>query len=372
MMRIRAVAKKEFNHIVRDPASLAIVMLMPVIMLIIYGYALNFDLKTIQTGVIDYCQSQQSHDLIRRFSGNRTYQLQDLTLTQANPVATGELLLKKGLLKQYLIIPKDFARQLTGPKPAEVSFVIDGADANVANLVYQYNEQILNHFLTDAFRMKDMIRVHTVMYFNPEAKSTFFFIPGLIAVILIMISALLTSLSIAREKESGSIDLIFISPLKSAEIIIGKTFPYIFVSLVLEIIILLFAGFWFQIPLRGDILVLFIFSLIYIITGLSFGILISTVSPSQKTAMFAALLGTLLPSIMLSGFIFPLESLHVVLRGISHLVPATYFLKIIRGVVLKGAQVRHFLFEGGAMIALSSVLLLLAMIKFSLNRHKKK
>jgi ABC-2 type transport system permease protein len=226
--------------------------------------------------------------------------------------------------------------------------------------------------MSDSRDIKSLLNINTKILFNPEMKSSFFFIPGLIALLMIMISALLTSLSIAREKEHGSIDLIFISPLKSREIIIGKTIPYIVVALVAGSIILVFARFWFGVPIRGNLLVLLFFSLLYIITGLSFGILISTIAPSQRIAMFAALLATLLPSIMLSGFIFPLDSLAPALQGISYIVPATYFLRIIRGVVLKGAKLHHFLFEGAAMVMFSLVLMSLAVAIFNRNRKKTK
>jgi len=187
-----------------------------------------------------------------------------------------------------------------------------------------------------------------------------------------MISALLTSLSISREKESGSIDLLFISPLKSPEIIIGKTIPYIFVSLIAGCIILLFARFWFGVPIKGNLLVLLVFAILYIITSLSLGILISTIAPTQKIAMFITLLLTLLPSYMLSGFIFPLQSLPPVLRAISRIIPATYFLKIIRGVVVKGAQLKHFIPEGVALVVFTTLLLAIASLKFARDRRKAK
>ncbi|MCP4148461.1 MAG: ABC transporter permease [bacterium] len=372
MKRIKAVIVKEFAHILRDPTSLAIVFMMPVIMILIYGYAMNFDLERVDAGVIDYSGGEYSKKLVKKFSNNRYFVVRDLKAEFSEPLKEGEKLLRAGKLNEVIIIPADFSRKLAGRRKTDIAVIMDGSDSNVANLIYQYNELIVLDFMSEFRDLKNLLKVSTKIYFNPEIKSAFFFIPGLIAILLIMISAMLTSLSIAREKESGSIDLIFISPLKSPEIILGKTIPYIAVSLVVGSIILLFSRFWFGIPIQGSLLILLLFSLLYIITGLSFGILISTVAPNQKAAMFAALLATMLPSMMLSGFIFPLDSLAPVLRGVSYLVPATYFLKIIRGVVLKGAELKHFIFEGVAMVIFSTVLLSLAMVKFSLNRKKSK
>lgn len=372
MKRIKAVMVKEFAHIRRDPASLLVVFLMPLVMMFIYGYALNFDIKEIKAGIIDYSGGDISRTLIEKFANNRYFVIENLAARYAEPIKSGEELLKAGKLKEIIIIPADFSRRLKGGQKADLGIIIDGSDSNVANLVYQYNELIILDFLSAFQDLKELISLDTKIYFNPEVKSAFFFIPGLIAILLIMISALLTSISISREKESGTIDLVFISPLKSPEIIIGKTIPYILVSLVAGAFILVFARFWFGIPIRGSLLVLFVFSLLYVLTGLSFGILISTLAPSQKTAMFGALLATILPSVMLSGFIFPLDSLSPVLRAISYLVPATYFLKIIRGVILKGAELKHFLFEGAAMALFSLVFITLAIAKFSRIRKKAK
>jgi len=372
MKRVKAVIVKEFAHILRDPTSLAIVFLMPILMMTIFGHALNFDLDRVEAGIIDYSGGEISGRLIKKFANNNYFELQDLRSRYADPMAAGEKLLRKGELKELIVIPRDFSSKIRAGEKAELGLIMDGSDSNVANLVYQYNERVVLDFMSEYRDIKDILNVKTKIYFNPQVKSSFFFIPGLIAILLIMISAMLTSLSIAREKESGSIDLVFISPLKSPEIILGKTIPYIVVALAVGIMILAFARFWFGIPFQGSLLVLLAFSLLYIITGLSFGILISTVAPNQKVAMFVALLATLLPSIMLSGFIFPLDSMSPVLRGISHIVPATYFLKIIRGVVLKGAELKHFVFEGLAMVVFSLVLIVLASVKFSRNRKKLK
>ncbi|HLP57483.1 MAG TPA: ABC transporter permease, partial [Candidatus Deferrimicrobium sp.] len=352
-----------------------IVFLMPLVMMFIFGYSINFDLKRIDAGIIDLSKSETSQQLVKKFLNNKYFILHDLEeerSPQLSSLETGERLLKASKLKEIIIIPADFSEKVKGNRSAEIDIILDGSDSNVANLIYQYNELIILDFMSEIRSLEELVKIRTKVLFNPELKSAFFFIPGLIATLLVMISALLTSLSISREKESGSIDLLFISPLKSPEIIIGKTIPYIFVSFIAMSTILLFARFWFGVPMQGNLLVLLLFALLYIITSLSLGILISTIAPSQKIAMFVTLLITLLPSIMLSGFIFPRETLPPVLRGITYIVPATYFLRIIRGVVVKGAELKHFISEGAALVVFTVVLLTIASLKFARDRKKSK
>ena len=372
MNRIRALVIKETLHILRDPTSLLIVFLMPILMIIIYGYCINFDLNNVNAGIIDLSNGENSKKLIKKFTNNRYFTINDLREKYSDPLKEGEKLLKSGHLKEIIIIPADFSKKIEKGRKTEVGIILDGSDSNVANLIYQYNELILLDFQDDFQNLNNFLKIKTKVLFNPDVKSSFFFIPGLIAVLLLMITTLLTSLTISREKESGSIELIFISPLKSFEIILGKTIPYIFVSLIVEILILLSGKILFNIPFRGNMMVLFVFSILYIITGLSLGILISTIASTQETAMFATLLTTLLPSIMLSGFIFPLDSLHPILKGFSYIVPATYFLKIIRGVVVKGAEIKHFIFEGIILTVFPIVLITISNIKFSKIRERSK
>ncbi|MFC2170109.1 ABC transporter permease [Acidobacteriota bacterium] len=371
MKRVKAVFRKEFCHILRDPASLSIVMIMPVLMIFIFGQALNFDLKNISTGVLNLSGGQMSRSLVKTFANTDEFDLRDLSRETA-PLDAAEELIRLGEIKQVLIIPSDFDGKIQNSLTAEVDLVIDGSDSNTANRIYQYDEILLLNFASSVSSIDRLLRISTKVYFNPTSKSAYFFIPGVIAIILLMVSALLTSLSISRERETGSIDLIYISPLKSSEIILGKTAPYIFVALTDGLLILLFARLLFGIPFRGNILVLLIFSLLYIFSGLALGILVSTAARSQIKAMFIAILATLLPSLLLSGFIFPLDSMAPVLQFISRLIPATYFLKIIRGVAIKGADFRPFLNEGLALVVFSSVLIAAASAKFRLGRKKAK
>ena len=370
MARIKAIVIKEFYHILRDPRSLTIVFVTPIVMIFILGYSFSYDLNRIDVAVVDFSQSVFSRQLVNRFANNRIFVLHNPEggTSGKHQLQAAEEMLRQEKIKEIIVIPVDFSRSLTVHGQSDFGIIIDGSNANTANLVYQYNEMIVLEFIAAMKKVGQLLKLHTKIYFNPEAKSQVFFIPGQIAAILLMISAMLTSISIAKERETGSIALLFISPLKSYEIIIGKTTPYIVVALLDGVLTLLFSRFWFGIPVRGSLLVLLFFSILYIIAGLSIGILISTTAPTQKAAMLAAQILTMLPSYLLSGFIFPIDSLNPVLRGISQVIPATYFLRIIRGVILKGSELKHFLYEGLMLILLSFVLLLLASIKFARQR----
>lgn len=370
MARIKAIIVKEFFHILRDPRSLTIVFITPVIMIFILGYSFSFDLNRIDAAVVDFSQSDFSRQLVNSFANNRIFVLHfpGGGTSGANQLRAAEEMLRKEKIKEIIVIPVDFSRRLTVHGQSDFGIIIDASNSNTANLVFQYNEMIVLEFMAKMKKVGQLFKLNTKIYFNPEAKSSFFFIPGQIAAILLMISAMLTSVSIAKERETGSIALLFISPLKSYEIIIGKTIPYIIVALLDGVLTLAFSRFWFGIPIRGSLLVLLIFAVLYIIAGLSLGILISTTAPTQKAAMLAAQILTMLPSYLLSGFIFPIDSLSPVLQAISYAIPATYFLRIIRGVILKGSELKHFLFEGLMLVLLGAVLLLAASRKFSRQR----
>lgn len=368
MKRIIAIAHKEMVHILRDPTSLVIILALPIIMMFLYGYSINYDMNNIDCGVIDLSHSKASRDLIKRINNNKYYTVE---MFEAGEESKCEQLLLRGKLHEYIIIPSDFATKLTDKRTPEVLCTIDGSNSNIATLIYQYNDKLINNFNIGYLKQATPVKMTTSVLFNPELESSFFFIPGLIAILLIMVAALMTSLSIAKEKDRGSLDLLFISPLKSIEIIVGKTLPYIVITLLIESMILITATFWFKIPLKGDLLVLFVYSLIYIFTSLAFGILISTTSSDQKTAMFKALIMTMIPSMFLSGFIFPIESQLPFIQVITRFIPATYFLKIIRGVVVKGSEVSHFAREGIILCIFGIVLVLAATVSFEKARRKR-
>lgn len=370
MRRLRAVMAKEFFHLRRDPRSLAIVFVMPLVQIFIFGYAISFDLEDIPMAAVDFDRTQPSSEILRVFERSGVFVLKPLG--GDGGLEDAERALRSGAVKQVVVVPAGFGQRVRQGRTAEVGLLIDGSDSNIANRVFQNSEMIVQRYTAGLRGLEDVFRVKTKVYFNPESKSVFFFVPGLVAVILLMISALITSSSISRERELGSAELLFISPLRSWEIIVGKTLPYVFVALAVGGFILLFSRFWFGVPLRGSLLVLLFFALLYVLAGVSFGILVSAVAPTQRTAMLGSLLATLLPSILLSGFIFPLDSLSPLLRSLSLVIPATHFLRIIRGVVVKGAELRHFWREGVFLAGLSFLLLALAAARFTRLRRRRR
>jgi ABC-2 type transport system permease protein len=243
MARIKAIVVKEFFHILRDPRSLTIVFVTPIVMIFILGYSFSYDLNRIDVAIVDFSQSAFSRQLVNRFANNRIFVLHfpNGGTSGGNPLQAAEEMLRMEKIKEIIVIPVDFSRSLTVHGQGEFGIIIDGSNANTANLVFQYNEMIVLEFIAEMKKVGQLLQLHTKIYFNPEAKSQVFFIPGQIAAILLMISAMLTSISIAKERETGSIALLFISPLKSYEIIIGKTIPYIIVALLDGVLTLMFS-----------------------------------------------------------------------------------------------------------------------------------
>jgi len=366
MRRISYVAIKEFRHIARDPRSLSIAILMPILMTLLYGYAINLDIKNIKLAVIDLEQSEQSRELISRFYNSGYFRPPERAPQLSDP----ERILKTGRAHAVLTIRPGLSEALSDFEPYRLGLLVDGADANLASAATSYANVIVARFLTDRlpenFEIPGVTMSLQVLY-NPDLKSSHFFVPGLIAVILMMISALLTSITIAREKETGTMEQLLTSPVSSREIIIGKVLPYVALALLDGILILVFGVFHFGVPFVGSLVLLLVFGLIYIVAALAIGILISTLVNTQQLAMMGALLVTTLPSVMLSGFIFEIKNMPAVLQYISYFVPARYFLLIIRGIMLKGSALEVLWIEAVFLIALALVLLGVASFKFKLK-----
>jgi len=369
MRKIRHVALKEIRHILRDPRSLVIAILMPIVMTLLYGYAINLDIKNIRLAVVDFDNTRESRDLVGRFHHSGYFAP---PLSEPDP-GNPERILKEGDAHTVLIIPPGLAEAIAGSAGYagyEIGLSVDGADANTSAAASGYANIILIRFLKDRLPPgfePPGVQLSTQVMYNPDLKSSHFFVPGLIAVILMMISALLTSITIAREKETGTMEQLLTSPVTSSQVIVGKVIPYIGLALLDGVLVLGFGVVNFGVPFNGSVVILFVFGLIYIFCALSLGILVSTVSGTQQQAMMAAQIITVLPSVMLSGFIFEIKNMPIVLQGISHLVPARYFLLIIRGIMLKGSGVDVLWPQAAALLLLTVALLAAATKRFQLR-----
>jgi ABC-2 type transport system permease protein len=366
MFKIKHIAIKEVRHILRDPRSLIIAILMPIMMTLLYGYAINLDIKNIKLAVIDFDKSSDSRSFISSLynSGYFTYPDQECNIN--NP----EGVLKSGKAAGIIIIRQGFAKALIDGSDYELGLSVDAADANTASATASYSNMILQKFLQSRLPYGMEIPgvvISTQILYNPDLKSSHFFVPGLIAVILMMISALLTSITIAREKETGTMEQLLTAPVTPHQIIAGKVIPYIGLAFLDGILVLAFAVFHFGVPFMGSALLLLLFGFIYITAALSIGILISTLVKTQQLAMTAAQLVTVLPSVMLSGFIFEIKNMPIVLQYVSRIIPARYFLEIIRGIMLKDSAINVLWIESLFLIILTFVLLTIATKRFKLK-----
>lgn len=366
MGKIKYIAIKEIRHILRDSRSLTIAILMPLMMTLLYGYAINLDIKNIKLAVMDLDKTQESRELIRKFYNSGYFARPSVTTDISDPERT----LKSGNASAVLTIKPGFASALTNLRQYELGFLVDGADANLAAASFSYSGIILKQFfeekLPPQIELPGVVISQQILY-NPDMKSSHFFVPGLIASILMMISAMLTSLTVAREKETGTMEQLLTSPVTPVQVIVGKILPYIGLALLDGILVIIFAMFHFGVPFVGSKLLLFFFSIIYIVAALSLGILISTLVSTQQVAMMAAQSATMLPSTMLSGFIFEIKNMPKVLQYITYIVPAKYFLLIIRGIMLKGSSINVLWTQAIFLVVLTLILLSIAVKKFELK-----
>lgn len=363
MSKIGYIAQKEVKHILRDPRSLVIAVLMPILMTLLYGYAINLDTKNIKLAVLDYDRTSASRELASKFYHSGYF----LKADRSPDISVPERVLKTGYANTVLMIRSGFGRALSDRSKFELGLLIDGADANLAAAAGSYSNMVLGRFLEERlphrFELPGVVISHQILY-NSDLRSSHFFVPGLIAVILMMISAMLTSITIAREKETGTMEQLLTSPVTARQIIVGKVIPYVALALLDGVLVLVFAVVHFGVPFSGSVLLLLFFGLIYVTAALSLGILISTVVATQQLAMMGAQLITVLPSVMLSGYIFEIKNMPVVLQYVSHLVPARYFIRIIRGIMLKGSDITVLWREGVFLILLAIVLLAIATKRF--------
>jgi ABC-2 type transport system permease protein len=345
--RIKPIIKKEFLQIMRDKRSLAVLLVFPALLILVVGYALNFDVKHISAVIFDQDRSSESREFIRNFSNTEYFDVK----YQADNYRTIDYLLNRDDAKIAIVIPPDFSKLLTVGKDADVQIIVDGSNANAATTAIGYVSAIIQTYsqkiIAKSFQRIGMevfvpIDFRPKIWYNPELRSAKFLIPGLIGFILMISAVISTSLSVVREKERGTMEQLRVSSLQTIEIILGKAVTYLLIALLSSVFVLVVGYLFFDVAVRGSIFWLYVGIFIFLLGGLGQGLLISTITHNQQVAFMLAILSSLLPTFLLSGFVFPIRSMPIFLQIVSNITPAKFFLVVVRDVIIKGAGVTAF------------------------------
>jgi ABC-2 type transport system permease protein len=362
MRKVLAVGRKEFRQIARDRRSLMVLLFVPAFFLLLYGYALSFDVQNIQLAVLDRDRSQASRELVNAFVKSGYFQL----AADVSSHREYEELIDRGDVRAALVIPAGLQRDLMTGRRVPVQVIINGDNSNTATTVMGYALRVLQ---TASARYQaqsstrpaaPLITVESRVWYNPQLRSALFLIPGLIAYIGMISAVVSTSLSVVREKERGTMEQVRMAPLGTGAYIIGKTLPYFAISLATSVFVVLASMLLFGLPMNGSWLVLILALSLYLAGALGLGLMISTIAESQQVAFQIAVLASFLPTMMLSGFVFPIASMPAPIQAITFLVPARYFIVALRSIVLKGAEISTFWTELAALAVYAALMLTLA------------
>jgi ABC-2 type transport system permease protein len=341
MKRFLGFVVKEFHHIFRDYRTLIILFGIPVAQILIFGFAVSTEIKNAGIAFLDLSNDEITQKLTNKITSSDFFRKTE-DLLNYNDI---DRIFKKGQTKAVIVFERNFGRNLQKEGKASLSIITDGSEPNVATLITNYSLAIIGDFNRDLNRTSInnavLIQPEVKMIYNPELKSHFMFVPGVITLILILICALMTSVTITREKEFGTMEVLLVSPLKPVQIILGKVTPYFLLSFVNVILILIMSWLVFGLPVKGSLALLLCETMLYILMSLSLGILISTVSKTMQQAIFISFIGLMLPTILLSGFIFPIENMPEIYNYVSAVMPPRYFITIIKSIMIKGTGIGY-------------------------------
>lgn len=365
MNELKGFIKKEWFHIIRDPKSLMIIIFMPIIQLLMFGYVISTDVKDAKIAIFDQSRDYLTNQIINKLTSSGYFILEEYLNND-----TGiEKIFAKGEVKEIIVFEPNFASKYKKEGNANIQIIADASDPNVARLISTYTVRIINQFTQDENMATIPFKINTSikMLYNEQSKSVFMFVPGLMTLIMMLISAMMSSISITREKEFGTMEVLLVSPLRPIQIIIGKVLPYLLITFITTILIIFLSNFIFEMPINGSIALLLFESFLFIFLALSLGILISTISPTQLIAMFISLIGLMLPTVLLSGFIFPIENMPTALQILSTIMPPRWFNDILKAVMLKGVSLIDIWKPTLILIGMTTVIIALSVRKFKIR-----
>lgn len=355
---------KEIRHLLRDPRSLLILIGMPVAQILIFGYAITTDLKETDIAVVRKTNDRLSSLIIQHLDASRWFRVLSIYDNPGKIEAT----FRKGEIRLGVVLPDNPEALLMQGQSIEIQLIGDASDPNTANLLVQYAKGIISSLVARESHPTNLgIQVTARMIYNEEIRSVFMFVPGTIVILLMLLSAMMTSISLTREKESGTMEVLLVSPLRPHEIILGKVIPYIGLSVLNAVIILLLAKFHFGMPFRGSLGLLMAETMLFIALALSIGIFISTIPQTQQMAMLLSMFALMLPTILLSGFIFPIENMPKWLQYISALMPARWFVNIVRGIMVRGVGMEYLWKDTLILAGMTVVFIMLSIKKFKIR-----
>lgn len=366
MKRFIGFIKKEFYHIFRDRRSLFILFGMPIAQILLFGFAITNEINNVDIAILDHTKDTTTKEIINKIAASEYFSIKQIIEKESDI----EAIFKKGKVKAVLNFEKDFSKHLIKENKATIQIITDATDPNTANTITNFVSAILQTYqkeLNKNITITYQIVPASRMVYNPELKSVYMFVPGVMTIILMLVSAMMTSISITREKELGTMEILLVSPLKPIQVIVGKVFPYIFLSIINAIVIVVLSIFIFKMPVQGSLFLLAIESILFIISALALGILISTISATQQTAMMISLMGLMLPVILLSGFIFPISSMPLPLQMISNIIPAKWFIIITKGIMLKGVGIQFIWKETLILIGMTVFFMALSVKKYKIR-----
>jgi ABC-2 type transport system permease protein len=357
--------RKETLHLLRDRQTLAILLLLPLVQVLIFGFAVRTDVRKIPIVMVDPTPDVTTLDLRDRLAASDRFELVGIASSSQGL----DPQFRAGSIRQALVLPSDVERRLGRGDSLPVQLLTDGSDPNTGGIMQGYATAVVERWYADASPAGGGLRILSAsrLRYNPTLESSHLFVPGLVAFVLTIMSAMMTAISITREKETGTMEMLLVSPIRPTAIVAGKVTPYIVLGFVSVVLVLIAARVVFEVPLRGSLGLLLAECGLYIITALALGIVISTKAPTQRTAMIFALAGLMMPTMLLSGFIFPLDSLPEWLRAISYVVPARWFLLVVRGIMIKGAGLATLWQETLVLVGMTAFLLAVGSRKLAIR-----
>lgn len=363
MKQLLSFIKKEIYHITRDPLTLIIMLALPVVLLMILGFAVSTEIKNTPFAVLDESKTVESSQLTEKIRSNKYFSL----ISYLNNPDEIEKTFQKGNCKMIIIIPSQFSNDLLHTNNTDIQLMVDASDPNEASTLVSYFQMVMMQYqqdMTKGSQNNQFINMEVKMLYNPQMKSAYNFVPGLIGLIMMIICAMMTSISVVREKELGTMEILLVSPLRPTTIIVAKAVPYLIISILNVISILLMAYFILDVPIAGNVFLILLLSIIFTFSALALGLLISSVTQTQQAAMIGSSIGLMLPSMLLSGLIFPLEGMPDILRVISYVIPARWFIEALRDVMIKGLGFGAIWMQFSVLSVMTIILLTVSIKKF--------